>query len=554
MMITKNREFLCLLTAAALLLFSGQAAVFGAAFSSSEADDGIYSADRQASSRSLIVVEDEPDTVDFQCTTVYYTVAANVFDRLVEMGSDGEGGMKILPSLAESFEISEDGCSYSFHLRPDISFSNGSPLTSSDVLYSFTRLLTHKDSSSRDIVEGIEGAFALERGETDKLEGFQIVSDQDFVITLSEPFAAFLACLSMPAASILDEETTEKAGDRFGLDVECTVGTGPFILKEWVPGKGMLLKANPECWSGPPASDGLEWRFLTEPEEVRKLFDNGELDILDLDDLNMSADYYLHGDIYQSRLEEVSRVSINFIALNGSVSPLDDPRVRRALQLSLDRSLLLDIVYGGKGRIENGIFPFGLYGHDPELPEIPCDTEGAKKLLKEAGYPDGFDLTFSIRSSSSQSEMELAEFAAAMWEKAGIRVEIDVIDEEEFMSRRKNGELASYLGSWMADYNDPDNFLYPFFGNRENTDSRSLCYQDEEIMERVRKARSILDEETRIREYQELERIIIQEDAAWIPLFSRFHYYVLGENLEGFRTSWNGSVKNNYRYMYVSED
>ncbi len=554
MMITKNRSFLCLLTAAALLLFSGHGTVFGASFSSSEADDGIYGHDGQSSSRFLTVVEDEPDTVDFQCTTIYYTVAANVFDRLVEMESDGEGGIKIVPSLAESLEISEDGCCYSFRLRPDISFSNGSPLTSSDVLYSFTRLLTHKDSSSRDILEGIEGAFALEHGETDTLEGFQIVSDRDFVITLSEPLAAFPACLSMPAASILDEETTENAGDRFGLDVESTVGTGPFILKEWVPGKGMLLKANADCWSGPPASAGMEWRFLTESEEVRKLFDNGELDILDLDDLNMSADFYFHGDIYQSRLEEVSRVGISFIALNGSVSPLDDPRVRRALQLSLDRSLLLDIVYGGNGRIENGILPYGLYGHDPELPEIPFDTEGAKKLLEEAGYPDGFDLTFSIRSSSSQNDMELAEYAAAMWEKAGIRVEIDVIGEEEFMSRRKSGELASYLGSWMADYNDPDNFLYTFFGNRENTDSRSLCYQDEEIMERVRKARSILDEEARIREYQELERIIVQEDAAWIPLFSRYHYYILGEGLEGFRTSWNGSVKNNYRYMYVSGD
>ena len=141
-------------------------------------------------SHFLVAVEDEPDTVDFQCTSIHYTIAQNVFNRLVEMENDENGDMKLLPSLAQSWEISEDGREYTFHLRENITFSNGSPLTSSDVQYTFKRLLTHPDSCNQDIVDIIAGASALESGEADTLEGFKVISDLDFVITLEQPFEA----------------------------------------------------------------------------------------------------------------------------------------------------------------------------------------------------------------------------------------------------------------------------------------------------------------------------------------------------------------------------
>ena len=144
-------------------------------------------------------VEDEPDTVDFQCTSIHYTVAQNVFNRLVEMESDENGDMMILPSLAESWEVSEDGRTYTFHLRNNVTFSNGSPLTASDVGYTFHRLLTHPDSCNRDIADEILGAAALERGETDVLEGFQVLSDLDFSITLTSPSRRFWPACPCPA-------------------------------------------------------------------------------------------------------------------------------------------------------------------------------------------------------------------------------------------------------------------------------------------------------------------------------------------------------------------
>ena len=500
--------------------------------------------------RYLAAVEDEPDTVDFQCTTIYYTIAQNVFNRLVEMENDDQSRMQILPSLAEFWEVSEDGRCYTFRLRKGVTFSNGSPLTSADVEYTFKRLLTHPESCNRDIAYNIVGAAALESGETDELEGFRVIDDMTFSITLEKPFEAFLACLSMPGASILDRETTEAAGAFFGEDPAWTVGTGSFILEEWEAGKGMILTANPNCWAGAPKCDGLDLRFLTEPEAIRMMFERGDLDILDLDEVGNSVEYFIHGDIYQDRLYKVQRIGIHYIALNESVEPLNDVRIRKALQLALKRTTILDAIYSGRGTVENGIYPHGLYGFNPELPEILYDPEEAKALLEQAGLPEGFELTLSVNASSTGWEKSLLELVASMWKEIGVKATVEILPESEFMRLRKSGKLACYTALWTADYNDPDNFVHTFFGNRENTTFRSLCYDNEEIMKRVRDARTIQDSELRLKEYQDLERIIIQEDAAWIPLFSRLRYYVASEQLGGVKSSWNGSVKNRYCDIY----
>lgn len=500
-------------------------------------------------SQYLVAVEDEPDTVDFQCTTLHYTVAMNAFDRLVEMDNDDDGNVVLKPALAESWEISDDGMEYTFHLREGVTFSNGSPLTSSDVLYTFERLLTYPESCNQDVVSEIKGAVPLMNGETDHLEGFRIIDDLNFVVTMEKPFAAFLPCIAMPAGSILDKETTEAAGEKFGKDPESTVGTGAFILTDWTPGKGLLLKANPDCWDGKPGFDGLDLRFLKQSEEQKQLFEDGVLDYLDLEELGDMAEYFIRGDVYKDRLYEVQQINISYIALNQDMKPLDDVRVRKALQLAIDRKVMLSAVYSGRGNVENGIYPNGLAGYNPDLPEIPYDVEEAKKLLAEAGYPDGFEMTATLKDAATQWDMARMKLAIEMWEAIGVHTKLDIITEDEFMSLRKAGKVQCYTATWIADYNDPDNLIYTFFGNTENTVNRSLCYKDQKVMERVRKARSIVDGEKRIKEYQDLEKTIVQDDAAWVPLFSRKRFYVTGDRIANFQCGWNGSIKNMYRYM-----
>ena len=551
-MMYKHKRVFCLMSVI-LLVMVGLSACMSGPNEKEPALKQVFTDALPDTSRFIVAIEDEPDTVDFQCTTIYYTIAQNVFNRLVEMENDDQGGIELLPSLAESWEVSDDGRSYTFHLRKHVTFSNGSELTASDVHYTLIRLLTHPKACNQSVAQPILGADKLVKGEAKDLEGFRIIDDWNFVITLESPFEAFLACLSMPGASILDEQTTEAAGELFGLDPGWTIGTGSFILRSWEPGKGMILMANPKCWAGAPRCEGLDLRFMNESEAARLMFESEGLDVLDLDELGSSAEYFIHGDIYQDRIHQVQQMGTTYIALNESIEPLNDVRVRRALQLALNRPVLLEAAYSGRGRVEHGIYPHGLYGYNPELPEIPYDVDEAAKLLSQAGYADGFDMTFSVKASSTRWEMDLATMVVEMWERIGVKTHVDILSEEEFMALRKTGRLECYTATWIADYNDPDNFIDTFFGSKENTTYRSLCYADEDVMARVRSARTIADPETRIQEYRYLEQKIVQQDAAWIPLFSRLRYYVVSERLEGFRVSWNGSVKNNYRLMSVKK-
>ena len=498
-------------------------------------------------SRYLRVVDEEPDTVDFQCTNIHYAVALNVFDRLVETETDAEGNTKIVPSLAESWTVSDDGLKYTFRLREGVKFSNGELLTAQDVEYTLKRMLTHPRSRCREIAEGIVGADLLEKRETDDLVGFTDLGDQAFSITLEEPFPAFLASLSMPPASILCEESVTAAGDAFGKDPAKTVGTGPFILDSWIPGEGMILRANPDCWQGAPGVDGIELYYVTDEVEQRLMFERGELDILDLNKLGDEAEYFVHGDIYQDRLHTAPQVDISYIAMNQAVEPLNDVRVRRALQMSLDRQMILDALYSGRGTVENGIFPHALKGFNPDLEPIAYDPAGAAALLAEAGYSEGFSLEIQVNASAGRAVRDLMTIAASMWKKIGVKANIRILPESEFMEMRTTGAATCYTATWSADYNDPDNFIYTFFGSADNIVYRSLNYPDKEVVKRVQGARAILDEGERLQEYAALERKIIREDASWIPLFSHTHIYVTGDRVDHFETAWNGSSQPTFR-------
>lgn len=493
----------------------------------------------------LTFLDVEPQIVDPQLISENYTVPLNIFDRLVEVDDESDTN-ELKPSLAESWNVSEDGQTYTFRLRAGVTFSNGEPLTSSDVRYTLERLITHPDSCAADIAAEIRGAERLHDGLADKLEGFKELDDLTFTIELKEPYAAFLAELSTPGASILDEDTTRALGSRFGTSAETTVGTGPFLLTEWDRHQSIIMTANPTCWAGIPHCPGLHMMFYTDHDPLRAMYANGEIDILDLDKLDMTAEYFLHGDIYLKNLIRSPRVGITYIALNESKGPLGDTRVRKALQLALDRQTILQACTGGRGIVENGIFPRGLAGYNPSLEAIPYDPEAAHQLLEEAGYGEGFDLTISCNASSTQSTRDLLRLAAAMWGKIGVRTTIEELDDAGFIAKRKAGELTCYTATWSADYNDPNNFIYTFFGTAQNSAGRSLCYSDEATMQQVRDARTIVDEHERISAYQALEQKIVQDDAAWIPLYSRYHFFVVSDRVHGFSARWNGWSSNRY--------
>lgn len=501
----------------------------------------------------LKIVDDDPDTVDVQCTTDYYTVGMNIFDRLVEVAPGRDGTSKLIPSLAESWVISDEGCTYTFKLREGVKFTNGADLTADDVLYTLERLLTYRKSVNQDFVDQIKGARELKNGLASTLEGFEILGDYAFKITLEEPYAGFLACLSTPAVSIYDRETTEAAGEDFGLVPEKTIGSGPFRLAEWTLGSELVLEANPDYWGGAPELAGVVLKIVDSAETQRMMFENGELDIMDLDRAPSQMEYFVNSKTYAPHIVSGTRVGTYYYSFNQSIEPFGDVRVRKALQMAIDRQTILDAVYSGQGKLENGIFPTGLIGYNPSLPEIPYDPQAAKDLLAQAGYQNGFDMEIAQSSDAGDSGKQMNEIVQAMLGEIGVRVSIREYDSASYLDVRKNGELPMYFSSWSADFNDPDNFIYTFFGTADNTFRRSMNYGDTEAIARVAAARSIVNDEERIREYQTLEEKIIQEDACFIPMFSKRHLFVVNPRVRNFTVSWNGWSGNYYSRVTVGK-
>lgn len=490
-------------------------------------------------------------TADVQKTSKDYEVPFNIFDRLVDVEVDADGNSKIVPSLAESWDISDDGLEYTFHLRQGVKFHNGNDFTAEDVAYTFHRMLTVEGGVNTEFIDQIKGADELLAGETDTLEGVEVVDDYTIKVTLKEPFAGFLASISSPGVSIYDSEATEAAGDQFGMDPAVTVGTGPFEFSSWSFNNQLVLTRNEDYWKGASGLPGVVIKIIPDTETQSMMFESGELDILDLDYAADSVDRFT--ETYPDQIVQGPRVGIVYFTMNFNKEPFQDVRVRKVVQMSIDRQAILDALYGGRGQVEQGIFPHGLIGFNPDQEEIKYDPEAAKALLAEAGYADGFDMEIAADSSASDTMTMALEIVSDQLAEVGIRAEIKNYDESTWLETRKSGELGSFMSTWSADYNDPDNFIYTFFGNEEKTRIRSINYPDTEVMERVAKARTIVNEDERLAEYKALEEKLIHEDAAWVPMFSRLHLFAVSKRVQGFAPLWSGLSDQLFYNISLSE-
>lgn len=497
------------------------------------------------------VLNADIQTADVQKTSKDYTLPQNIYDRLLEIEVDDAGVSKIVPSLAEDWDISADGLEYTFHLRQDVKFQNGNDFTAEDVVYTFHRLLTVENGVNTELLDQVKGAAEVIEGSADTLEGVEMVDDYTVKITLKEPFAAFLSCLTAPGLSIYDSEATEAAGDQFGMDPAVTVGTGPFRFAGWTFNDQLVLVKNEDYWKGAPELPGVVIKIIPDTETQTMMFESGELDLLDLDFVTDAADRFL--ETYPEQIVQGPRVGITYFTMNFNIEPFQDLKVRQAVQMAIDRQAILDALYGGRGQVEHGIYPYGLIGFNEGQTKISYDPEKAKALLAEAGYPDGFTMELAADASASDTVTMALEIIKEQLAAVGINAEIKNYDESTWLETRKAGELGSFMSTWTADFNDPENFIYTFFGNEEKTRIRSINYPDTAVMDRVGAARGIVNEDERLAEYQALEEKLIHEDAAWVPMYSRTHLWAVSSRVQNFKPVWSGVSDRMYYGVSLSE-
>lgn len=477
-------------------------------------------------------------TMDVAQTTDYYMIPMNVFDRLFETRMI-DGTAQVTESLCTEYSVSEDGLTYSFVIKDGVVFSNGSALTASDVEYSFERLLIAA-SDNTDIPLEVVGAEAVMNGEAQTLEGFQVEDDTHFSITLSAPNAGFIAELSAPCMSIMDAETMAEVKD-FGTNPADVIGTGPYIVTEWVTNDHYTLVYNDKYWGKEPTVKKLIVSVIPDASTQNLKFLNGELDIIDLASLDSAIVASTYKTQYADQIVSTPKVGLTYLVLNNASQYLKDVNVRKAIGMAIDVQTIIDGIFNGDALAEHGIIPTGIWAHNDDLQGFTYDPAGAKALLQEAGYKDGeVSFELAIDSNASTNIQLVYQLISQMLEEVGIKANIKSYDHAAWIDQRMSGQMDSFVARWGMDYNDPANIMYTFFGNAQNTKQRSVNYSDTEVQERVSAARSIIDDSEREAEYQALEKKIIGEDAAWIPLLEDLHLYCIGERVESFTPQWAG--------------
>jgi peptide/nickel transport system substrate-binding protein len=404
-----------------------------------------------ANRRTLIDSRDnyDPRSLDPALSTDVPTGRAvgYLFDGLTRFTPKAE----VEPALAERWDVSPDGRTYTFHLRRGVTFHDGAPFTARHVASSWRRALDPKlKSGAGEFLYPIRGARDVAAGKATALSGVSVPNDSTVVVTLDQPLASFIKMLAMPVASIVPEGATADLGER-------PVGTGPWKLVEWRHDDYLLFARNERYFLGPPPVDSLRARIIAEPSTSVAEFESGTVDVLQI-----PAGQTREWQDDESRrplLSSTPALQLVYVGINTTRGPLADARVRQAINYAIDINTMIDRLVSGRGTRAAGVIPPALAGYDSARKAYPFDPAKAKELLAAAGHPNGIDV--ELWTSPTPIYVRLAETMQAYLNAVGIRTKVVQREAAAARAAARKGETDMILKDWYADYPDAENFLYP---------------------------------------------------------------------------------------------
>jgi oligopeptide transport system substrate-binding protein len=470
-------------------------------------------------SRVLRVRWLEPTTMDPTMSPDAHTdcLMAHFFSGLVELGL----GMDVVPDVARTWEMSEGGRKYVFHLRNDVRWSDGTPVTAADFEYAWKRALDPATgSSTANFMYDLKGASSFHRGEGSREDvGVQALDEATLSVELEEPTGYFLQLLTHAPYYPVPRRVVELHGKAWA-ETEHIVTNGSFRLEAWNWGESVVLSRNPEYHGRFKGNlQRVELFPLAEWSARLQMYETGGLDVLGITffppDERENARQRYAGEYFSAPTLETY-----YVAFDASRPPFDDVRVRRAFGMATDRKTLADVVMQGYvSPATGGFVPPGMPGHSPNI-GLPYDPAQARQLLAEAGYPGGRGFpvvdAYAFRAIESRSE-----YLRAQWrENLGVEIAWETIDWAAFLDRLGKEPPHLFNAMWSADYPDPDNFLRVGY-------ARTWAGWRNETYDRlVEKARRVADQEERMKLYRHAERILVEE-APILPLaYERDHLLV----------------------------
>jgi len=486
-----------------------------------------------------------PDTIDPALNSAVdgATMIIHAFEGLYTLDKNGVP----IPGQAESVDISEDKRVYTFHLRDGLKWSDGKEVTAEDFVYAWNRAISPETAADYeymfDVIEGYD-------------EGKLNVVAKDaktLVVTLKNAVPYFLELTAFPTYSPVRKDIIEANGDAWATKPETYIGNGPYKITEWVPNSHIIMSKNENYWNykalGP---DHIKFVLMDDDVAILNAFQKGEIlfaDTMPNDEIDAWRD--------KPEFNLEGQLGTYYVSFNTQRAPFDNPKVRRALTLAVDREFIVREI-GKSGQEPAGAFvPTGLSDADPtkEFREVggdyydPYDYEGnleeAKKLLAEAGYPDGKGFpTVEYLYNEGTGHQAIAEALQDMWAKLGINVTIASQEWGTFLNTRKNGDYYIARNGWLCDYNDPISMLDMWITGGGNNDAQWSNAQYDALIAEAKKT----DDPVKRFELMHKAEDLLFEESVLCPIYYYVDLFLLNQKVQGFYSSPLG-----YKYfMYTS--
>ena len=489
----------------------------------------------------------DPPTLDPHQTTdnISGALVNELYSGLVTLDLD----LNVVPDLAETVDVSADGRTYTFNLRADAKFHDGKPVTAQDFKWSLERV-TNPDTQApvaEQYLADIVGVSEKLNSSATNIEGVRVVDDSTLEITIDAPKAYFLSKLTYPTAFVLDQDNIAGSGDDW---LRQPNGTGPFKLAEYEVGEILRLERNDNYHLKPANLDEIE--LILSGGTAMLMYENNEIHLagVGIADLERLLD---PSEPLNAQLQKApTSFSVSYIGLNVDQPPLDDPKLRQALNFSINREAIATQVLSNLRTPANGIIPPGFPSYNSDLRSYNFDPERAKQLLQESKYGNDLEnlprITLNISGSFGANVPLDLEVILQSWEQElGIQVDLQQTEWGTFLDDLSARRYQMFSVGWGADYPDPENFLDILF--HTGSDNNQTNYSNIEVDALLEQARIESNQTQRFEMYNRIEQMIL-DDAPWVPLWNSVESYALIKpEVKGYYQTAMTIPK--YRHVYM---
>jgi len=485
-----------------------------------------------------------------------WSMIKSLFDGLMDYEP---GTTNLVPDLAESYDISEDGQTFTFKLRKGVKFHNGREMTAEDVKYSIDRVVNPETQSpGQGFFASIKGYDEAAEGKAEGVSGITVVDPHTIKFELTRPDATFLHVMAINFSHVVPKEEVEKHGADFGKN---PVGTGAFKLGEWTLGQRVVFERNPDYWNkGLPHLDSITFEIGQEPIVALLRLQNGEIDIPGDGIPPAKFQEVMNDPEQKARVVEGGQLHTGYLTMNVNIPPFDNVKVRQAVNMAINKERIVQLI-NNRAVPANQPLPFSMPGYDKDYKGYPYDVAKAKELLAEAGLDGGIETDLYVMNTDPNPRIAqgIQQDLAAI----GIRANIQALAQANVIAAGGEKEGAPMIWSggmaWIADFPDPSNFYGPILGCGGAVPGgwNWSWYCNADLDKKAQEADSIVDParaEERNKMWGEIY-VKIMEDAPWAPIFSEQRFTLKSTRMGGADNLYVDPVHIpvNYDHVYVND-